>query len=76
MDIQINEGFNIVYAKKYNRPQNIYCKDRHDVIKFFIDNLNDIDLIVINDIIIDKNKLVNNNKILSRYLKLKIIYNL
>ena len=45
-----------------------------DVTEFIMYNLNDMDLIVINDVIIDKNRLVNENLKLSRYLKLKKIY--
>lgn len=74
MDLEINDGFNLVYAKSGKTPKNIFLEKRKDVVKFFIDNFNDIDFISINDVIIDKNKLVNNNLLLSRYLKLKRIY--
>jgi uncharacterized protein YneR len=74
MDFEINDGFNLVYAKSGKSPKNIFFENRKDVVNFFIDNINDIEFLSINDVIIDKNKLVNNNLLLSRYLKLKRIY--
>lgn len=71
MDIKINDGFNIVYAEKCGRPKAIFLNNRQEVINFFMENLTNIELLTINDIIIDKNKLVNDNKLLGRYLKLK-----
>lgn len=73
MDIKINDGFNIVYAEKCGRPKAIFLNNRQEVINFFMENLTNIELLTINDIIIDKNKLVNDNMLLSRYLKLKRI---
>lgn len=74
MNLEINDGFNLVYTKTGKSPRNIFLLTRREVIEFFIENLNDIDFISINDIIIDKNKLVNNNLLLSRYLKLSRVY--
>ena len=76
MKIEINDGFNIVYAKSGNSPRNYYCDNRRDVIKFFISELNNIDLLIINDMVIDKNKLIADNLNLSRYLKMKKINNI
>lgn len=76
INIEINEGFNIVYAKKCGRPLSVYLEKKQDVINFFINNLNNIELLTINDSIIDINKLVNSNILLGRYLKLKRSYEL
>lgn len=74
MNIEMNDGFNIVYAKIGSRPKRVFLEKRRNVVEFFMENLNDIDFISINDIIINKDELVRNNKMLSRYLKLKKIY--
>jgi len=66
----MNEGFNLIYAKSGGSPKNIFLDTRRDTIEFLFENLNNIDFISINDVIIDKNKLINENKILARYLKL------
>jgi hypothetical protein len=76
MNIEMNEGYNIIYAKKMGRPKNIYFNTRIEVVEFFLENLNDIDLLSINDVIIDTKKLVNDNIHISRYLKLKKINSL
>jgi hypothetical protein len=66
----MTEGFFVVYAKKCNKPNNIHFKDRINIVEFLLYNANDIDFLSINDVIIDLNKLINNNLMLSRYLKL------
>lgn len=71
---ELNDGYNIVYAKSGGSPKNINLKTRLDVVQFFLYNLNHIDFLSINDVVIDKNKLVNDNIKLGRYLKLKKIY--
>jgi len=68
--IDENDGFRLVYAKSGGRPKNIFFESRIEVTEFLINNLNEIDFICINDVIIDKNKLVNENLKLSRFLKL------
>lgn len=68
------DGFHLVYAKKCGSPKNKFFEKRIDVIEFFSHNLNNIDFLSINDVIIDINRLVENNKKLSRYLKLIKIY--
>ena len=68
------DGFHLVYAKKCGSPKNKFFEKRIEVIEFFAYNLNNIDFLSINDVIIDINKLVENNKNLSRYLKLIKIY--
>ena len=73
MDIEMNDGFNIVYAKNVGSPKSIFLETRLEVTEFLINNLNNINFISINDVVIDINKLVNNNKYLGRYLKLNII---
>ena len=65
-----SKGFNVIYTKKMGIPKSIYFKDRISVTDFLLEELNNIDLLSINDVIIDKEKLVNNNKKLSRYIKL------
>ena len=71
MNIEMNDGFNVVYAKSGGRPKNSFFENRKEVTEFFMNNLNDIDLIVINDMTINKNELINNSLLLSRYLKIK-----
>jgi hypothetical protein len=69
----MTEGFNLVYAKIGNAPKNIFLEKRIDIMKFLANNLNNINFLSINDVIIDNNKLVNDNIKLGRYLKLMII---
>jgi len=73
MNIEPNEGYYLTYAKSGGIAKNTFFNERKEVIEFFIENLNNIDLLTINGAIIDKNKLINNNILLSRYLKLKKI---
>lgn len=73
MNIVINDGFNLIYTSQGKSPKNEFFNNRRELVEFLIDNLNDIDFMSLNDVIIDKNKLVNNNKILSRYLKIRKI---
>lgn len=70
----MNEGFNIVYAKKGGIPKNIFLEERFELTKFLLYNLNDIDFISINDVIVDKKKIAESNIKLLRYLKLSKIY--
>jgi len=70
----MSEGFNIVYAKSGGRPCNKFFESRRDVVKFLMNELNNIDFICVNDVTIDKDLMVKNNIKLSRYLKLKKIY--
>jgi len=69
MNIEMNDGFNIVYAKIGDSPKNIFLEKKEEVIKFFIQKLNDIDFISINDVNIDKNKLINDNALLKNLFK-------
>jgi len=69
IDLELN-GFNLVYAVRCGTPKNIYFDDRLSVTRFLMDELNNIDFLSINDIIINKEELVNNNIKLSRYIKL------
>lgn len=73
MDISINDGFNLIYAKTGGIPKNEFFLNRRELVIFLIDNLDKIDFMSINDVIINKDKLINDNKILSRYLKIKKI---
>ena len=75
MDIELLEGFYLMYVKSGFSPKHIYFENRIDVTSFLMKNLNNIDLLTINGTQVDKNKLVNDNKILARFLKLKIIKN-
>lgn len=73
-DLKVNEGFAIVYAKSGSSPKNIFLETKIEVINFFIDHLDEIDFLSLNDIAINKNnfltQILKNVKI-SRYLKLK-----
>lgn len=73
MNIKENDGYNLIYAKRMGSPKNMHLNTRMEVIEFFIENLNNIDFLSINDVIINKNQLINESKGLSRYLKLKKI---
>lgn len=68
-----DNGFYIMYVKSGNKPTHIFFENRIDVTSFLIENLNNIDLLTINGTQVDKNKLVNDNLKLNRYLKLKKI---
>ena len=74
MNIKENEGYQLLYAKIGSSPKNKYFEKRLDLVEFLIYNLNNIDFLSINDVIIDKKQLVNDNKKLNRYLKLSKIY--
>jgi hypothetical protein len=67
-------GFNVTYAKRGGTPKSKFFETRREVVVFLLEELNDIDLIAVNDVIINKNDLVKNNVKLSRYLKLKRLY--
>jgi hypothetical protein len=69
----MSEGFNIIYAKKGGRPKNTFLESRRDVVEFFLENLNDIDMLSVNDVIIDTEQLIKGNVKLMRYLKLRKI---
>jgi len=68
--IDENDGFHLVYAKKGGSPKNCFFETRIDVTHFLLNNLNEIDFICINDVIINKDKLVNENIKLGRHLKI------
>ena len=68
--IDEHEGFNLVYAKKGGIPKKCFFETRIEVTEFLANNLNEIDFIAINDVIIDKNVLINNNSLLSKYINL------
>jgi hypothetical protein len=67
-------GFTLLYTKNGRSPKNSWFKTRLEVTEFMINNLNSIDLLIINDVVIDKDKLINENLKLGRYLKLNKIY--
>lgn len=71
---ELNEGYNLIYAKLGSSPKNKFFDTRILLIEFLMSNLNNIDFISLNDVIIDKNKLINDNLKMSRYLKLMRIY--
>jgi len=66
-------GYNLIYAKKGGIPKNIFFKTKEEFNDYLIEHLCDMDLISLNDIFVDKNKLIENNKNLLRYLKIKNI---
>lgn len=70
MKLDDNDGYNIVYAKIGGVSKFKYFKERRKVVEFLMDELNNIDFMSINDVIINRNELVNSNLKLSRYLKL------
>jgi hypothetical protein len=68
---KLNEScYNLIYAKSGGVPKNKFFDNRILLIEFLMSNLNNIDFISLNDVIIDKNKLINDNLKMSRYLKL------
>lgn len=69
MDIEINDGFNITFAKRCGRPQYIFFKDRKEVVNWFMNNLNNVDFVAINDKQIDTNRIINENILLKNYLE-------
>lgn len=74
MEFVIKDGYYLIYAKKGGMPKNKHFNSRMDFLNFFIENIENIDFMSLNDVIIDKDKLINDNKILSRYLKIIRIY--
>lgn len=74
MRLDDKDGYNIIYAKIGGISKFKYFKERKEVIEFLMNELNNIDFMSINDVIINRNELVNNNLKLSRYLKLSKIY--
>jgi len=74
MNVDLEKGFRLIYAKKGGIPKNKHFEKKMDVIIFLFEELNNIDFLSINDVIIDKNKLVKDNLVMSRYLKLKRLY--
>jgi hypothetical protein len=71
---EVNDGFNLIYAKSGGSPKNKFFESRILLVEFLMINLNNIDFLSLNDVIIDKNKLINDNLKMSRYLKLMRIY--
>lgn len=69
IDLEV-DGFNLVYAKKMGTPKSVYFDNKISVTEFLMEELNNIDILIINDVFIDKEKLVNDNLKLSRYIKL------
>jgi hypothetical protein len=70
----MNDGFNIIWAKSGGRPYNAFFFTRREVVEFLLKNLNNMDLISINDVNINKEQLLKDNLKLTRYLKLQKIY--
>lgn len=70
MDLNIYDDYNLVYAKNMGIPKRTKLKTKKEVIKFLLNNIVDIDFISINDVTIDKERLIKENKIFNRYLKL------
>ena len=67
---ELNEGYNLIYANLGSSPKSRFFESRIMLVEFLMYNLNDIDFMSLNDVIIDKNKLINDNLKMSRYLKL------
>jgi hypothetical protein len=63
-------GFSMTYCKIGSSPKSIFLRDRNDVLNFLFKEIKNIDYIGINDRVVNKNRLINNNLVLSRYLKL------
>jgi hypothetical protein len=70
MILNFYDDFNIVYAKKMGLPKRVVFDNKKNVIEFLLYNIDDIDFLSINEVIIDKNKLIYENKLFLRYLKL------
>jgi len=73
MYLEMNDGFNLMYAKKMGTPMSILLKSRIEVLEFIIENEDNIDFLSINDVVIDLPKLINDNVLLGRYIKMKKI---
>ena len=65
------EGYHIVYVKSGGKPNNIWFETRLEMIDFLFKNLSEYDLFSVNDIIVDKSRLIQKNKKVYRYLKLR-----
>jgi len=70
----MNDGFNVIFAKRLGSPKSKFFETRSDVLDFILTNIDDIDFLSINDVSIDKDRFINDNKKISRYLKLRNIY--
>lgn len=70
MILNFYDDFNVIYAKKMGIPKTAVFDNKKDVVEFLLYNIDDIDFLSINEVIIDKNKLIYENKLFSRYLKL------
>lgn len=55
-----SKGFNLVYAKIGGSPKNIFFENNNDVIKFFIENVDNINFLTINDRFINVEQLLEN----------------
>lgn len=54
--------FNLTYAKKNGTPKYTEFETRKEVIKFLLENLDNMDLLTINNMIIDINLLIKKIK--------------
>lgn len=70
----MSEGFNVIYARKGQSPRNKFFINKTETIKFIFIEFDNIDFLSINDVLIDKEELLNKNIKFTRYLKLKKIY--
>lgn len=70
MDLNIYDDYNLVYAKNMGIAKRIKLDTKKEVVEFLLNNIDDIDFISINEVVIDKEKLIKENKFFHRYLKL------
>ena len=71
------KGFRIIYAKSGGSPINIFFEKKMKLLGFIINNLDYIDYLSINDVLIDKNKFVDENKTkINRFLKINRLYDI
>lgn len=71
------KGFRIIYAKSGCSPKNNFFEKKMELLEFILENLDYIDYLSINDVLIDKNKFADENKLkINRYLKIKKLYDI
>lgn len=72
-----SKGFRVIYAKRGSSPKNKFFEKKMLIIEFLLDNLDCIDYLSVNDVLINKDKFIDENKLkIDRYLKIKRIYDI
>jgi len=68
--LDLEEGYNLIYAKNGSKPKVKYCFKKNEVIEFLVNELDSIDFISINDRQLNINEFIKGSKRFSRLLKL------